>query len=71
MRVDKQINFGNVVGDFYGIRMSDNFAVRWSGFVRIEKDGKYEFVTESDDGSRLSIDGKVVVNNGGVHPVDA
>ncbi|HLX63797.1 MAG TPA: DUF6797 domain-containing protein, partial [Planctomycetota bacterium] len=31
-------------------------------------DGKYDFMTQSDDGSRLSIDGKKVVDNGGVHP---
>ena len=37
--------------------------------IKIEKDGKYEFATESDDGSRLFIEGKEVVNNGGVHPV--
>src|SRR5262249_11215152 len=37
------------------------------GILRVEKAGKTAFWTESDDGSRLLIDGKVVVDNGGVH----
>jgi len=33
----------------------------------IEKDGKYEFATRSDDGSRVFIDDKEVVKNYGIH----
>jgi hypothetical protein len=71
VRVDKHISFGNTDGDFYGARMSSNYYVRWTGLIHIEKDGKYEFITESDDGSRLLIDGKVVVDNGGIHAPQA
>jgi hypothetical protein len=41
---------------FPGTQMSDHFYVRWTGKVRIPRDGKYTFFTESDDGSRLWID---------------
>ncbi|MCC7467518.1 MAG: alpha-L-fucosidase [Saprospiraceae bacterium] len=39
----------------------------WKGFINIPETGGYEFWTTSDDGSILSIDGEVVVNNDGDH----
>lgn len=39
----------------------------WKGFVQIPTTGGYEFWTSSDDGSVLSIDGEVIVNNDGDH----
>ncbi len=47
--------------------LNDNFGVRFDGFLPIEQAGKYSFQTISDDGSRLYIDGKMVVNNDGIH----
>src|SRR4029079_4614965 len=47
------------------------FALRFSGSIQIPKDGSYTFFTQSDDGSRLYIDGKGVVNNDGLHGMDA
>src|SRR5882672_2950062 len=67
VRIDKAVDFADVTGDFYGARMIDNFYARWTGVLRVEKPGKIAFYTESDDGSRLLIDGKMVVDNGGVH----
>jgi len=45
----------------------DHFYVRWSGYIKIAAAGKYTFNTRSDDGSRLYIDDKKVVDNGGWH----
>jgi hypothetical protein len=42
-------------------------AIVFSGFVLIEADGDYTFFVTSDDGSRLSIDGAVIVNDDGDH----
>ena len=50
--------------------LTDQFYVRWTGVIKIEKDGKYKFYTESDDGSRLFIDDKQVVDNGGLHAAE-
>jgi hypothetical protein len=69
VRIDKQVNFAAVTGDFYKSRLNENFTVRWSGSLHVEKAGEYQLDTESDDGSRLSIDGKLLVDNGGVHPM--
>jgi len=46
----------------------DGFGFVFTGEIECPKDGVYTFETASDDGSRLYIDDKVVVNNDGVHP---
>ena len=46
----------------------NNFIVKFDANLHIEKAGKYTFYTHSDDGSRLYIDGQLVVDNDGVHP---
>jgi hypothetical protein len=43
------------------------FAIDYSGRFWIEKPGPYRFELTSDDGSKLYIDGGLVVNNDGVH----
>jgi len=40
---------------------------RYSGFLNIPGADVYEFALTSDDGSRLTIDGTVVVDNDGLH----
>jgi alpha-L-fucosidase len=45
----------------------DRFAFEFTGYIKIEKDGIYNFYLESDDGSRLYIDDELVVDNGGYH----
>ena len=69
-RIDHKIAFEHTTETFPGTQMSDHFYVRWTGKVRIPRDGKYTFFTESDDGSRLWIDGKVLVDNGGLHAME-
>jgi len=66
-RVDKQINFRSTGPTFPDTKLTNYFAIRWTGKIKIPKDGKYTFFLESDDGSRLLIDGKTVVDNGGLH----
>jgi len=48
----------------------DYFAIRFTGYIDIPADGIYFFYTDSDDGSRLYIDGILVVNNDGLHGMD-
>jgi len=47
----------------------DNFGLVIEGELEIKKKGKYTFNLGSDDGSRLLVNGKVVVNNDGVHGI--
>ena len=46
------------------------FSARWFGYLTVARPGLYTFATSSDDGSSLSIDGTLVVDNGGVHGVE-
>jgi hypothetical protein len=41
----------------------EKFRLLFNGAIKIEKDGLYTFYTDSDDGSRLIIDHKIVVDN--------
>jgi cytochrome c2 len=60
-------------GDAAGFDVSvakrrENFALRFEGTINLPKEGDYLFLIGSDDGSRLLIDDKVVVDNNGIHP---
>lgn len=48
-------------------RAVDHFAVRFKGSFIIPETEVYRFFLESFDGSRLIIDGEVIINNDGVH----
>ena len=43
------------------------FALRYTGYIKVQKDGVYTFYTNSDDGSRLYIADELVVDNDGLH----
>jgi len=45
----------------------NNFALQFISFIQIDKEGKYEFSTSSNDGSKLYIDGELIVDNDGEH----
>jgi len=49
------------------IKKRDQFALRFTGAIEIPQAGKYTFFTKSDDGSRLYIGEREVVNNDGLH----
>jgi len=44
------------------------FAIRYKGKIYIPQDEHYTFALLSDDGSKLIIDGKVIIDNDGLHP---
>ncbi|TFG96456.1 MAG: hypothetical protein E4H13_12110, partial [Calditrichales bacterium] len=44
-----------------------NFALRFDGWVQIDQTGNYTFSTNSNDGSRLYLDGQLVVDSDGEH----
>ena len=45
----------------------DHFAYEFRTLINIPEKGVYRFYTYSDDGSKLFIDGKAIVDNDGSH----
>jgi hypothetical protein len=66
-RIDRQVNFDRADGSFAFAPVREGLFVRWTGLVRVPRDGRYRFFTCSGDGSRLFIDEVAVVDNGGMH----
>jgi beta-glucosidase len=46
----------------------ENFSARWTGTLTPTKTGLYLLAVRSDDGARLYVDGKLVIDNWGDHP---
>lgn len=46
---------------------NDYFAFSFDGFIKVDKEGDYFFYTYSDEGTKLYINDKLVVNNDGLH----
>ena len=66
-KVDKTIDVNVGMDKWPGTDLDEHFFIRWTGKIKIPKDGKYKFFVESDDGSRLYVNDKQVVTNGGLH----
>jgi len=49
------------------ITKRDAFALRFTGSLHVDRVGKYTFFLNSDDGSRLYLDGREIINNDGLH----
>jgi len=50
-------------------KSSNYFGFEYDGYIRIPGDGIYNFYTASDDGSRLFINYKLIVDNDGLHGI--
>ncbi len=65
---DAQVNFdwktgGKVSG------LTDNFSVRWTGEVQPQYSQQYTFYTQADDGTRLWVNGQLLINDWTNHAV--
>ncbi|WP_052380680.1 PA14 domain-containing protein [Paenibacillus camerounensis] len=61
-RIDANVNFNwgeNAPHDSIG---ADNFSVRWTGTVKPQYSESYTFYINSDDGVRLWVDGKLIID---------
>lgn len=67
VRYDERISFND--SSFREIFPEEDYSVIWSGRLYVDEGGIYKFYTESDDGSFLYINDKLIVNNGGDHAV--
>lgn len=51
----------------HDLTSTESYSVKWSGWIMIEQTGTYRFATNSDDGSYLSLDNRLIIDNGGMH----
>lgn len=65
--IDRQVNFKDLSEHIPGELRGDDYAIRWQGFLRIVKPGTHVFTLDSDDGTRLYIDGQLIVDHHGRH----
>ncbi len=62
VRVDKAIDFDWGGGSpEWGVVGADNFSVRWTGNITVTP-GRYRFVLSTDDGSRLWVNNRLVID---------
>lgn len=66
-KIDQKIDFDKRTDKDFD---RDLFSIRWAGVFYAAKSRKYKFFLKSDDGSRLFIDKKLILDNGGIHPVE-
>jgi beta-glucosidase len=66
-RVDTLIDFDFGYKDLMPGVSSDSFSVRWTGILRVDESGEYTFKVKSDDGTRLILDNKTVIDDYSPH----
>ena len=61
--IDKQINFYYWTGNPPAPGVNPNkFSVRWKGLLKVPKSGTYKIGLEADDGFRLYLDNKLIID---------
>ena len=66
-RIDSMVDFNWEYGSPVGVNGTNSFAVRWTGFITIKTPGAYLFYTRADDGTRLRVNNKLIVDDWGDH----
>jgi putative heme-binding domain-containing protein len=56
-----------IVMDVPQRKQADDFALRFTGIIHVPTSGKYTFSIASDDGSRIYLDDKILIDNDGLH----
>lgn len=67
IRIDTVINFNWQWESPFENFPEDQFSVRWTGFIRVDKTNQYTIDVLSDDGIRLYFDNKLVIDDWNDH----
>jgi hypothetical protein len=62
-RIDPRVDFTWGLGSPHPSMGSDYFSVRWTGRVEPESSGTWSFHVVSDDGARLWVDGRLIIDD--------
>jgi hypothetical protein len=69
-RVDPTVHFDWAEGAPHQAVGQDNFSVRWTGRLKPRYSDTYTFLTTSDDGIRLWVNGRKIIDNWAAHSVE-
>lgn len=69
VRTDATLDFEGTAEPWKGTKLREHWAARWVGLLKIEKKGVYTLCLDSDDGARLFLNGRRIVDNPGLHPM--
>ena len=61
-RIDPMVDFEYGESGPAGGLPADDFSERWQGYVHIDADGEYTFYVRTDDGARLWVDDKLIID---------
>lgn len=69
VRTDATLNYPATTGTWRGLdpRFQNTFAARHTGFLNVATAGDYTLYLRSDDGSKLWLDGALLIDNDGRH----
>ncbi len=70
-RVDETVDFDWEDGSPAPEVPSDNFSVRWTGYIIAENPGLYTFWTDSDEGVRLTVAHETIIDHWKAHTATA
>lgn len=60
-RIDPEVNFIWIDDPLPGVPL-ESFVAIWSGYIYIPKSGSYRFFIDADDGARLYIDDRIIID---------
>jgi hypothetical protein len=68
-KISPDINYPNrnSLADHLRNNRKEQYAIRWTGALRVDQAGEYRFELTSDDGSKMWLADRVLVNNNGLH----
>ena len=69
VRLDTTVNYPSTSAAWAGLddRFKETFASRHTGAINVQSNGEYTLYIKSDDGSKLWLNGELIVNNDGKH----
>jgi glucose/arabinose dehydrogenase len=69
VRTDATVNYASTSSAWAGLdsRFANTFATRHTGYLNVPAAGSYTLFVNSDDGSRVWLDGELIIDNNGLH----
>lgn len=69
--IERTISSVDLAGNKAFAELTDHFIADIVGFIHVDTPGRYRFSLESDDGSRLTVANRIIIDNDGIHPARA